>query len=121
VLLRGRAIGWIEDALASLHETHPHLDVRRLAVAIRSATGIEALIWLTDIAGLTRQDAPELMRWSARAMLHAALAEATQISSGPVTRECGVRANHTLTVACWPGCCCSRLRINQMEAGALLA
>jgi hypothetical protein len=83
VLLRGRAIGWIEDALASLHETHPHLDVRRLAVAIRSATGIEALIWLTDIAGLTRQDAAELMRWSARdTMLHAALAEATQITPG---------------------------------------
>ena len=27
---------------------------RRLAVAIRSAAGIEALVWLTDIAGLSR-------------------------------------------------------------------
>ena len=77
VLRQGRAIGWIEDALGPLRDTHPHVDVRRLAVAIRSATGIEALIWLTDIAGLTRDEAADLMRWSARAMLHAALTDAT--------------------------------------------
>jgi hypothetical protein len=46
--------------------------VHRLAVAIRAATGIEALIWLTDIARLPRDQAAELMRWSARAMLDAA-------------------------------------------------
>jgi AcrR family transcriptional regulator len=74
VLRQGRAIGWIEDALAPLRDTHPDIDVRRLAVAIRSATGIEALVWLTDIAGLSRDEAAETMRWSARAMLRAALA-----------------------------------------------
>jgi hypothetical protein len=73
VLRQGRAIGWIEDALAPLRATHPDVDVRRLAVAIRSATGIEALVWLTDIAGLSRADATQLMCWSARAMLQAAL------------------------------------------------
>lgn len=77
LLRRGRAIRWIEEALAPLRETHPGLDIHRLAVAIRSATGIEALIWLTDIAGLSRIDAAEVMRWSARAMLQAALAETT--------------------------------------------
>ena len=30
-------------------------DVHRLAVAIRSAVGIEALVWLTDVAGLSRR------------------------------------------------------------------
>lgn len=39
----GRAIGRIEDALAPLREEHPDADVRRLALAIRSAIGIEAL------------------------------------------------------------------------------
>ncbi|MFI6318268.1 TetR/AcrR family transcriptional regulator [Nonomuraea sp. NPDC050556] len=69
-LLRGgRAIGWIEDALSPLA---PGVDVHRLAIAIRSATGIEALIWLTDIAGLTREEAAETMCWSAQAMLAAA-------------------------------------------------
>ncbi|MEU5865688.1 TetR family transcriptional regulator [Nonomuraea sp. NPDC047529] len=73
----GRAIGWIEDALVPLRDTHPGLDVHRLAVAIRSATGIESLVWLTDIAGLTHRQAADTMRRSARALLSAALDEHT--------------------------------------------
>lgn len=74
-LRQGRAIKWIEEALAPLHGEMTEAEVHRLAVAIRSATGIEALTWLTDIAGLTRDDATKLMRWSARALLLAALAD----------------------------------------------
>ena len=48
-------------------------ELRRLVVAIRSAVGIEALVWMTDVAQLSRDEARELMRWSARAMLRAAL------------------------------------------------
>lgn len=73
LLRQGRAIEWIEDALSPLRRTHPGIDTRRLAVAIRAATGIEALVWLTDIAGLSRDRATELMRWSARAMLREAM------------------------------------------------
>ncbi|TCO60748.1 TetR/AcrR family transcriptional regulator [Actinocrispum wychmicini] len=69
----GRAIDWIEDAIAPLRETHPDVDVRQLAIAIRSATGIESLIWLVDIAGLSRKRAAEVMRQSALAILHSAL------------------------------------------------
>ena len=75
-LRQGRAIKWIEEALAPLHAEMSEADVHRLALAIRSATGIEALVWLTDIAGLSRDDATELMRWSARALLQSAIAEA---------------------------------------------
>jgi AcrR family transcriptional regulator len=73
LLRQGRAIGWIEDALAPLHGTMPAAALRRLAIAIRSAVGIEALVWLTDMAGCSRDEAAELMRWSAQAMLRAAL------------------------------------------------
>jgi AcrR family transcriptional regulator len=73
VLRRGRAIGWIEDALAPLRSTLPKAELRRLVLAIRSASGIEALVWLTDIADLSREDAQDVMSWSARAMLRAAL------------------------------------------------
>jgi AcrR family transcriptional regulator len=73
MLRQGRAVGWIEDALAPLRATRPDIDTRRLAVAIRSATGIESLIWLTDIAGLSRTQAAKLMRRSAQALLQAAL------------------------------------------------
>ncbi|MGI8651841.1 MAG: hypothetical protein ACR2I7_03475 [Geodermatophilaceae bacterium] len=49
-----------------------------MAVAIRSASGIEAFVWLTDIAGLSRKDAARLMRWSAQALLRAAIAEGAE-------------------------------------------
>jgi len=75
LLRQGRAITWISDALSPLRGTIPAPDLRRLVLAIRSATGIEARVWLTDVAGLSGDDAVDLMRWSARAMYRAALAE----------------------------------------------
>ena len=73
-LRQGRVIKWLEEALAPLQPQLPRSEVRRLAIAIRSATGIEALSWLTDVAGLSREDAAALMRWSAHAMLDATTA-----------------------------------------------
>ena len=73
-LRQGRVIKWLEEALAPLQPQLPRSEVRRLAIAIRSATGIEALSWLTDVAGLSREDATALMRWSAHAMLDATTA-----------------------------------------------
>lgn len=72
-LRQGRAIKWIEEALAPLRPDMSAREVHRLAIAVRSATGIEALVWLTDVAGISRDEAITLMRWSARAMLDAAL------------------------------------------------
>jgi AcrR family transcriptional regulator len=74
-LRQGRAIGWITEALAPLRNRMSEAQLRRLAVAIRSAAGIEPLVWLTDIAGLSREDAVQLMRQSARALLRFALAD----------------------------------------------
>jgi AcrR family transcriptional regulator len=78
LLRQGRAIGWIEHALAPLRGRLRPSALRRLVLAIRSACGIEALVWLTDVAGLSRQQASKLMRWSALALLRAALAEADE-------------------------------------------
>jgi AcrR family transcriptional regulator len=74
-LRQGRVIKWVEEALEPLEGEMSSSERHRLALAIRSATGIEALAWLTDVAGLSRDDAAGLMRWSALAMLHAARAE----------------------------------------------
>lgn len=74
-LRQGRGITWFEDALAPLRGELSDAAIHRLAVAVRSATGIEALVWLTDVAGLTREDAVELMRWSAQALLQAAIVD----------------------------------------------
>jgi AcrR family transcriptional regulator len=73
VLRQGRAIGWIAEALTPLHDIHPHVDIHRLAIAIRSATGIETLIWLVDVAGYTREQAADTVRTTAHALLDAAI------------------------------------------------
>lgn len=74
-LRKGRAIGWFEEALRPLEPTLTGAGVRRLAVAVRSAVGIESLVWLIDVAGLTRDDAVAVVQWSAQALLAHALAE----------------------------------------------
>jgi AcrR family transcriptional regulator len=71
-LRQGRAIKWIEEALSPLQPAMPEAGVHRLAIAIRSVIGIEALVWLADVAGLTRDEATTLMRGSAQALLDAA-------------------------------------------------
>lgn len=77
-LRQGRAIKWLEEAFEPLEQQMASEDRHRLALAIRSATGIEALAWLTDVGGLSRPDAMELMRWSAHAMLDAARTHASE-------------------------------------------
>ena len=86
LLRRGRAIGWIEEALRPLRGQLSTKELRRLVLAVRSATGIEARIWLTDIAGLSGREATELMRWSARALYRSALEEAKDRELRPTAR-----------------------------------
>ncbi len=75
-LRTGRRIIWIADALAPLRDELLSQELERLVVAIAVAVGIDALIWLTDVANLSREQAADVMRWSARSLLQAALAEA---------------------------------------------
>jgi AcrR family transcriptional regulator len=91
LLRQGRAITWIEDALAPLRGQMAEPQLRRLVLAIRSAVGIEALVWLTDVARLSREQAAAIMRWSARALLQFALAggsmQLTQLDRRPAPRR----------------------------------
>jgi AcrR family transcriptional regulator len=73
-LRQGRAIGWFTEALEPLREELTDAGLHQLVLAIRSATGIEALVWLVDVGGLSRTEAVELMRWSAQGLLRSALA-----------------------------------------------
>lgn len=74
VLRQGRAISWLEDALSPLRSRLSRKELRRLALSIRSAIGIEAFVWLVDVAGLSRPDAVKTLQWSARTLLKGALA-----------------------------------------------
>ena len=70
----GRRIEWIEDALAPLRERMPQPELRRLVYGIGATLGIEAFVWLTDMAGLSREEAVEVMRSNAHTLLRAAMA-----------------------------------------------
>ncbi len=71
-LRQGRAIGWFSEALDPLADKLGGAGVRRLAIAVRAVCGVEALVWLTDIAGLTREQAVDQMVWSAVALVRRA-------------------------------------------------
>ena len=80
-LRKGRAIGWIGEALTPLQGELDAAQMHRLVLAIRSATGIEALVWLTDVAGLSGEEAQRLMTWAALALLDSAMTTPPPMSS----------------------------------------
>lgn len=77
-LRQGRVIGWLEDALQPLRSQMSAKAVGRLARAIRASAGIESLIWLVDVGGLSRPEAVKLVKWSAHALLTQAIADANR-------------------------------------------
>lgn len=76
LLRRGRVIDWLKEALEPLSDQVGEDSVMRLVYAIRTSAGIEALVWLCDVAGLSHDKAREQMVWSARALLRSILAGA---------------------------------------------
>jgi len=73
-LRQGRAIAWIAEALDGHVENLSQEQLHTLVLGIRATVGIEAIVWLVDVAGLSRKDAVALARWSAQALLERALA-----------------------------------------------
>ena len=76
-LRQGRAIAWFAEALEPMADQLGDDGIRRLAIAIRAVSGIEPLVWLTDIAGLTREQAVEQMVWSAVALVRRTVQDAS--------------------------------------------
>ncbi len=70
-LRSGQRILWIDDALAPLKKRLPRKRYRKLVLAIAATLGIEPFVWLVDVAGLDRDEAVQLLRWSARELLRA--------------------------------------------------
>jgi len=70
---RRMRIGWIEEALAPLRGDLADDELRRLVLVIGATLGIEAFVWLTDIARVSREDAAAIMCANAAALLQAAL------------------------------------------------
>lgn len=74
LLRQGRVIGWLEDALRPAKGISK-AERRRLTYAVRCAVGIEAMVWLRDVAGLSAAEAVKIMRWSAKGLVRAALGD----------------------------------------------
>jgi AcrR family transcriptional regulator len=72
-LRRGRRIEWIEDALTPLRGRMSERELWQLVLGIGATLGIEAFVWLTDMGGLSREEAVEVMRSNARTLLRSAL------------------------------------------------
>ncbi|MGD8729649.1 MAG: TetR/AcrR family transcriptional regulator [Gemmatimonadota bacterium] len=75
-LRKGRRYLWIEEALEPVRGRLTPEEFRRLVHGISFGVWVEALVTLVDLAGLTRERAVEVMRWSAQALLRTALEEA---------------------------------------------
>ncbi|MGH3241955.1 MAG: TetR/AcrR family transcriptional regulator [Spirillospora sp.] len=66
-----RRVHWIEYALAPARPDLSEPDFRRLVSALTLCTGAEALVVLTDLAGLPATQVEDTTRWAARALLAA--------------------------------------------------
>lgn len=80
-LRQGRAIRWISEALDPWKDQFGDDGIRRLAIAIRAASGIESLVWLTDVAGLDKKAAVEQIVWSAKALVRQAEQEGPPVAA----------------------------------------
>lgn len=77
-LRKGRRFIWLEDALAPVRDRLGEREFVRLVNALSTVVGIEALVTLLDLGGLRREQAVEVMRWSACSLLWAALEAAAE-------------------------------------------
>ena len=80
---RGLRVAWIEDALAPLRGQMDDDELRRLIHGIGATLGIEAFVWLTDIAGLSREQATAIIRSNALGLLRTAIADDHRTAGGP--------------------------------------
>jgi AcrR family transcriptional regulator len=64
---------WIKSLLQGLPKDVPAAARDRLAAALTPLFGSDAIVWTTDMAGLSRDQSVELLVWMARALIAATL------------------------------------------------
>ena len=86
-----RRVEWIELALAPARERLDARSHERLVAALAVCLGIDALVVLKDLCGLTATEAESTCRWMAQALLHTSLDESPRASGKLVARGRGVK------------------------------
>ena len=72
-LRKGLRLVWIEDALEPVRDQLPDDVFERLVHALALTIGIEPIVILTDLAGLGREEALDVIRWSAHCLVRSSL------------------------------------------------
>jgi AcrR family transcriptional regulator len=76
-LRQGRRTAWVADALEPLRPRLADEEFEKLTLAIASAAGIEAFVWLVDVGRVSRDRAAEIITSTCLALLEHALARTT--------------------------------------------
>ena len=69
----GRRVRWLRNALAPARERMDEESFERLVWAMCLCVGVESLVVLRDVCGLEAEEAKEVARWAAFALLRASL------------------------------------------------
>jgi AcrR family transcriptional regulator len=69
----GRRGRWVDEILASAGDRLDAAARARLSAALHLVLGVDAIIVLTDVAGLDRDQALDVLEWAAAALVRAAL------------------------------------------------
>ena len=86
-----RRVEWIELALAPARERLDARSHERLVAALAVCLGIDALIVLKDLCGLTAGEAESACRWMAQSLLHASLEESKRAGRPVAPRKSAVK------------------------------
>jgi len=79
----GNRLRYLAEALAPLRDRLGDERLERLVMALAMGVGIESIVVLTDICGLSPSAAESVKRWAAAALLDAALDETAPSNSEP--------------------------------------
>ena len=78
----GNRLRYLAEALAPLDDRLGAERLQRLVMALAMCVGMESIMVMMDICGLTPAAAEAVKRWAAAALLQAALAEAATADDG---------------------------------------
>jgi AcrR family transcriptional regulator len=83
----GRRVRWLRNALAPARERMDEESFERLVAAMCLCVGIESLVVLRDVCGLAAEEAEEVARWAALALLKASLGEGERLHDSYSKRD----------------------------------
>lgn len=69
----GRRMRWLDSALEPVRRKLPKAEWRRLRAALALTLSIDALVVMKDVAGCDDDEAHQVLRWAALALLRSAL------------------------------------------------